>query len=65
MKLGYVNGYVVDLMLSATAELVGPYIELNEFGGRSEVHLLHVTQTTLEACHPSHTCILVFGSSGC
>jgi hypothetical protein len=40
--------------------LVGLYIELNEVGEGSDMHLLHVTQTTLE---PVTLAILAFGFS--
>jgi hypothetical protein len=46
MKMGYGYGYVVDLM--CYGELVGSYVELNEFGEGSDTHLLHVTQTPIE-----------------
>jgi hypothetical protein len=36
------------------------YVELNEVGEGSDVRLLYVAQTTLEARHPNHNFILFF-----
>jgi hypothetical protein len=44
---------------------VGLYIELNRDGGGSDMHLLHVTQTTLDPVTLAIVAFGFFGSGGC
>jgi hypothetical protein len=53
-------GYLFELMVDVMVDWLSLYVELNEDGEGSDVHLLHVTQTILE---PVTLAILAFGFS--